>query len=115
MFIANFGFGFISPPPGISNYQGVKQGGLISFLNNIITLLITLAGLFAFINLILAGYQYLSANGDPQKITQAGNKILQSLIGLAIVAASFIIAALVGYLLFKDASALIKPKFYFVK
>ena len=107
-------FGKINPPSGISDVAA-EPGGLINFLSNIITLLFTLSGLFVFINLILAGYLYLSAGGDPQKIAQAGNKILYSIIGLIIVVSSFIIAALLGKILFQDPLALIKPKFYFIQ
>jgi len=106
-------FGTIDPPSGISDVTDTSAG-LINFLSNIITLLFTLSGLFVFINLILAGYLYLSAGGDPQKIAQAGNKILFSIIGLIIVVASFIIAALLGQVIFKDPMALIKPKFFFI-
>jgi len=106
-------FGKINPPSGISDVAA-ESGGLINFLSNIITLLFTLSGLFVFINLILAGYLYLSAGGDPQKIAQAGNKILFSIIGLIIVVASFIIAALLGQIIFKDPTALIEPKFFFI-
>lgn len=94
----------------VSQSQG--QAGLVTFLNQIITLLYTIGGLFVLVNFITAGYQYLGSNGDPQKITNAGNKILHSLIGLIFIVASFIIGALLGYLLFKDSTAIIKPSFY---
>ncbi len=90
----------------------LKQQNLISFLNQIISILYTLSGLFVLINLILAGYQYLSSNGDPQLITNAGNKILYSVYGLIFIAGSFVIAAALGQVLFNDPQALIKPTFF---
>ena len=42
-----------------SAYQSVASGGLILFLTNIIRLVFVVAGIFAFINLIIAGFQYM--------------------------------------------------------
>jgi len=108
-------FGEISPPPGVSNWINANpQGavaGLVPFLNAIVKLLIVVAGLYAFFNIILAGYAFLSAGGDdPKKFEAAWAKIWQSLIGLMFVAASFILAAVFGYIIFGDATAILYPK-----
>lgn len=105
-------FGKILPPKNTFLDQSVTSGGLISFLSNLLNLVITLAGIFALLNFLMAGYGYLTSSADPQKITNAGNKILQSIIGLIVIAASFIIAGLLGQILFQDPTALIKPKFF---
>ena len=81
-----------------------------AYLNVIINLLIVGAGIYALLNFILAGYGYLSAGGDPKKIQEASANIWQSIVGLVIVAGSFLIAALIGYLVFKDANALLFPQ-----
>ena len=91
---------------------GEVEGGLGNFLNNILMLITTVAGLFALFNFIMAGYGYMSANGDKEKIQQAWAKIWQSLLGLGIVAAAFLIAALVGWIFFKDPTFIINPKIY---
>jgi len=110
--------GTIEPPPGVSKWisqypaPGGKIPGLVPFLNALLKLVIVLAGLFAFFNLIIAGYQFMSAGGDPKKIGEASSKIWQSLIGLLIVAGSFVLAAIFGWLLFGDPQALIIPKIY---
>lgn len=104
-------FGNIAPPPGVNQY-GDLDTGLIKFANNLLKLLIIGAGLYTFLNIILAGYDFLSAGGDSKKITQAWSKIWQSILGLVIVASSFVIAAVVGQLIFKDPSAILSPKIY---
>jgi len=109
--------GTIEPPPAITKWIGAaapggKIPGLVPFLNALLKLVIVLAGLFAFFNLIIAGYQFMSAGGDPKKIGEASSKIWQSLIGLLIVAGSFVLAAIFGWLLFGDPQALIIPKIY---
>jgi hypothetical protein len=108
--------GNIEPPPGvgrwISEYGGGNIPGLLPFATALLRLIITLAGLFAFFNLIIAGFQFMSAGGDPKAISKAWDKIWQSLIGLLIVAGSFVLAGIFGWLLFGNAMALLHPVIY---
>jgi hypothetical protein len=96
----------------LSPYKSVAGGGLVLFLTNILRLVFVAAGLFAFINLILAGFQFMSAGGDSKAIEKAMAKIWQSLVGLVLVVGSFALAALFGYLLFGDAGFILNPKIY---
>ncbi|HUV71750.1 MAG TPA: hypothetical protein VMW25_01960 [Clostridia bacterium] len=108
-------FGQITPPPPFQDVPGQYGGfktGLIKFGNNILKLLIAAAGLFAFFNIVIAGYTFLSAGGDPKKIEQAWARIWQSLLGLLFVAGSFVLAAIFGWLIFGDAGAILAPKIY---
>jgi hypothetical protein len=100
--------------PSTFRYGGIAGagGGLIGFLNNIIRLLIVVAGLFAFFNLIIAGYGFLSAGDDPKKMASAWSKIYQSMIGLLFIVGSFVLAMIFGFLLFRDPGALLKPTIY---
>ena len=75
-------------------------------------LLTGIAGIFVIINFIAAGYQYLSANGEAAKITNAGNKILQSIIGIAIVAVSYTVAAILGQILYNNPQAFINIQLF---
>lgn len=109
-------FGEIKPPPAIEKYipyggEG-KVPGLVTFLSNIVKFAIIIAGLYAFLNLILAGYGFMSADGDPKAVEKAWAKIWQSLVGLLIIAGSFVLAAIFGWLLFGDPSAILIPKIY---
>jgi len=95
-------FGKIEPPPGIKEYiaKSNEQGGAIFFfINNILKLLGIIAGIYAVIQIIMAGYTYISATGDTKKTELAWNMIWQSLLGLLVVATAFTIAAVVGNLL----------------
>ena len=90
-------FGTIDPPLQNAYFQAGSQGqGLFLFLSNLFMLVGTVAGIYMIVLLITAGYAYLGASGDPKKVELAGSKILQSIIGLVIIAAAFIIAGLVG-------------------
>ena len=105
-------FGDINPPPGISSWGGFTEGGPTSFITAILRTAIVGAGLFALINFILAGYSFLSAGGDANKIAAAWAKIWQSILGLAIAVGSFVLAAIVGRLLFGDYNALLRIRIY---
>lgn len=99
-------------PPAYQGITSAQGGGLILFLTNILRLAFVAAGLFAFVNLILAGFQFMSAGGDAKAVGQAWGKIWQSLLGLILVVGSFALAALFGYLLFGDAGYILNPKIY---
>lgn len=108
-------FGCVTPPQGIKDYGAElsgNPGGPMKFANNVLRLIIVGAGLFAFVNIILAGYGFLSAGGDSKKVEAAWGKIWQSLLGLAFVAGSFVLAAIFGWLIFRDPTAILNPKIY---
>jgi hypothetical protein len=111
-------FGNITNPfntisPGSAYAGGVGPNfGLIIFLNNMLRLVFVVAGLFAFVQLLLAGFQFINAGGDQKQIEQAWNKIWQSVVGLMIMVISFGLAAIIGVLLLGDATAILTPKIY---
>jgi hypothetical protein len=106
-------FGPIEPPEAIKKFSPTGDpSGLIILFNNLLRLLIVVGGIYALLNFIIAGYSFMSAGNDPKKIDFAWAKIWQSLVGLLIIAASFVIAALIGKLLFGDAMALLRIKIY---
>lgn len=102
-------FGTVNPP--LEAYGGVFTG-LVPLLNNILRLVFVIAGVFALVNLITAGFQFMSAAGDPKQIEKAWSKIWQSIIGLVIIVGSFLLAAIFGYLIFGDAMAILSPRIW---
>jgi hypothetical protein len=86
--------------------------GLFAILGAMVQMVIVTAGLYTLWNLIIAGYGFLNAGGEAKYIEKAWAKIWQSLIGLLIVAGSFVLAAIFGYLIFGDASMLISPRVF---
>lgn len=101
-------FGIVKPPPGADKY-GSFCTGFIPFLNNILRIFFIIAGLFAFVNLVIAGFEFMQAGGDAKQIEKAWAKIWQSFVGLLILVSSFAIAALIGIVLFKDPGAILNP------
>ena len=110
VFLANDFWGEISPPPGIDKWGADPfAGGMIGFLNAILRIIFIVAGLFAFFNVIIAGFQFLSAGGNPKAIGEAVGRIWKSLLGLVIIVSSFILAAIFGWLIFGDPMAILQP------
>jgi len=108
-------FGDITSPfanlaPG--KYTGTTGEGLILLLTNFIKLIIVAAGVYAFFNLLMGGWGFISAGSDPKNITKAWEKIWMSLVGLLITAGSFVLAMIFGYMIFGDASILITPRIF---
>jgi hypothetical protein len=96
--MANF-FGEIKAPEAIQRIEDASPHsgyGIFIFLSAIFKLAGTIAGIYFVIQIILAGYTYLSASGDEKKTAQAWATIWQSLIGITIVASAFILANVIG-------------------
>ena len=98
--------------PLASGYGYLEDGGLISFFSNLIRFIMILSGIWTFINLIVAGLEYIASNAEPEIIAKAWRRIYMSLIGLGVIVASFAIAAIIGLILFGDARAILQPQIY---
>lgn len=107
----NSPFGPINLPETIEKkYPGGIEGGAIGiFLNWAIKALIIGAGVYALFNLVFAGYAFMSAGDDPKKMAAAWAKIWQTFLGLAIAAGAFVLAAIIGQLIFGDATFILSP------
>jgi len=84
-----------TPPTNIADL-GEKIALIIS---TIIGLLSIIAGLWFLFQIIMAGYAYMTAGGDKEKIHQASQKLTQSIIGLVIVILAIFLINLLGYIL----------------
>jgi hypothetical protein len=100
--------------PGITSLTNAStQGqGLITILNNILRTAVVMAGIYVLFNFIIAGYQFISAGGEPKNVAKAWEKIWQSMLGLLIIAGSLVLAAIVGFLIFGDVTILIEPRIF---
>lgn len=103
-------FGKVEVPAPIAAFGGGEAGGgLIIFISNMVKVISVVAGLFAFFNIIGAGYTYLSSSGNPKATEQAMNQLFMSLIGMIIIVGSFTITAIVSLLLFGRADYILNP------
>ncbi|MFH0942691.1 MAG: hypothetical protein V1810_00810 [Candidatus Beckwithbacteria bacterium] len=102
-------FGAPTPPPGIAKYDGGSITGITLLLSNILKLTIYAAGLYALVNLLVSGIQYIGSSGNPELLKQASSRIWISLLGLLVVAIALLLAGLIGWIFFKDAMFIIAP------
>lgn len=105
-------WGQVNPPPGVSRYSGGGISGLQLFVSVGVRTLIVIAGIYAFLNIIFAGYAFMSAGGSPEKIAAAWSKIYQTILGLFIAAGSFVLAGIFGQLIFGDYNALLQLRIF---
>lgn len=88
------------------------KGTLIGLFSNVLRLIMTGGGIYAFIRIVLAGLKFMSAGGDTKAITAAWDSIWQSLLGVIIIISSVVIAALMGQILFGSPTAILVPQVY---
>lgn len=89
-------FGGISAPEAIAKYnKGTAGSGLFLFISNIFKFISVIGGIFLIFQIIMAGFAYISASGDPKKTEAAWIRIWQSILGLLIIASAFVIAGVV--------------------
>ncbi len=93
-------------------YASVSGGGLTLFFTNILRIFFVVAGILAFLNFIIAGFQYMTAAGDAKAMASAWDRIWQSLLGLILIVGSFALASLFGYLIFGRADFILNPQIY---
>lgn len=101
-----------NPLPGPYKTLVGANGGLILFFSNILRLVFVVAGIWAFINFIIAGYQYMTAAGDTKSLSAAWGRIWQTLVGMVFLVGSFAVAALMGQLFFGSPTAILSPAIY---
>lgn len=106
-------FGTIEPPVGVDKYQdqiGSGEIGIILFVSNLIRLITIVAGIWTMLNFILAGWLYITSSGDSDTGSKVSTKMINSVMGFALIALSYTLAAIVGLLIFGDASYIINPQ-----
>lgn len=98
--------GTILAPSGVP--QQPAQTG--PFISGLVRLMLVIAGLFTFWQFLSGGLSYITSNGDKNKIAEAQNKIQMAIVGLIIMAASFVIIGIISMILFGKFDAVLSPK-----
>jgi len=89
------------PNPATNIPLTAKITDLLTLSNgvNLLNLIFVLTGLFFFVNLILAGWEFMLSSGDPKKISAASTRITNGLIGLVMTFTAFIVVRLITNML----------------
>jgi len=96
--------GTITSPTGTS-----VTAGFPSLITNLTRLAIIVAGILILINFLVAGYDFITAGGDPKKIQNGWAKVWQSLIGLLIIVSAFAVISIVETVIFGGSVSILKP------
>lgn len=79
------------------------------FMSAIVSFIVVVAGVYALWQLLTGGLGYVTSNGDKAKVQESTQKMLMAILGLCVIGASFIIAAVVSKLLFGNSSVIFSP------
>lgn len=101
-------FGKIAAPQSAFS-SSTPEAAIGNIIQLVIWILIIGAGIYALINLILAGYAFMSAGDDSKKVAGAWAMISQTMIGLALSAGAFVLAAIFGQLIFGQWDFILNP------
>ena len=106
--LANNPFGSIIAP--VTPFTtGTPEGSIGKLIQLVIWILIIGAAIYALFNLVMAGYSFMSAGDDSKKIAGAWAMIWQTMLGLAVAAGAFVLAAIFGQLIFGNPTFILNP------
>lgn len=80
---------FINPPE-----RGFRTLG--NFISNAVTLVIAFGAIMVLFMLIWGAFEWITSGGDKENVAKARNRILNALIGLAVLAVVFALARFIG-------------------
>lgn len=96
--------------PGLGGDTADPYGTLLNVLNLGLNLILVIAGLMTLFMFIIAGFTYMTAGGDSKKIEEAQNRMIFAGIGLGIIVAAPVIAGVIGFVVFGDWKAILRPE-----
>ena len=92
---------FVAASPALAADSAVDISQLQNFIQNIINILVVLAGLLATGFLVWGGIRYITSTGNPQHLDGAKHTIIYAGIGLAIAIGAFALSSIVSQLAVK--------------
>lgn len=106
--------GIVEPPPGTdvwtASFAKTSTGNpLIFFASRLVQIFMAVAGVWIFVNILLAGFYYVSAGSETKNLEKARGMITNSAIGLVLIMLAYSITAIVSMIFFGDPNFLINP------
>ncbi len=83
--------------------------GTGDFLSALFRFLVIVAGVFSLWQFLTGGLGIITGGSDKGKLAEAQSKITMSILGLVIIAASFLLAGIAGQILFGSFTAILSP------
>ncbi len=85
-----------NPVIGDLGHSGSTGQPLTTLLVTLLNMLLVIGGILLIFFIIIAGLNWLTAEGKPDKIEQARNTLIGALIGLVIIAAAVALTSFIG-------------------
>jgi hypothetical protein len=101
--------GTVTAPAQIAKFGSNPGTAIGNLLQLVLTVLIVGGGVYALFNFVLAGYAFMAAGDNPKGVESAWAKIYQTIIGLVFLVGAFLMAGVVGLLVYGNATALLNP------
>ncbi len=60
-------------------------------IKNVVDLLLWLTGIIAVIVIVIAGFRFVTSNGDPQQVSKARNTIIYAVVGIVVAVMAYAI------------------------
>jgi len=76
-------------PAGVKCFEAVFQ--------NLVSALVSLAGLALFVMLLIGGYKYLMSAGDPEQTASARSTMFYAIVGIVVMISTFIILRIIAW------------------
>ncbi len=92
-------FGTITPPSPIAGFLGTDAtgaGGISKFLSNLVALFYTLATIVLVLMILWGAFDWMTSEGDKEKVAAAQRKLINAFIGILLFAVAFAIIAVLG-------------------
>lgn len=110
--------GGVDLPEGIKQFNDSSGGddlggesiGIIVFISNLLKVFAIICGIWAMFNFVVGGYTFITSMSDAGAYEKVRNSITMTIIGLAIIAAAYTIAGLIGLLMFGNAGFILNPQ-----
>lgn len=76
----------ITEEKGVATFKGFED-----LFQNILTVVLGLAGIGLFVMLLVGGIKFITSGGDPKEVEQAKNTLTYAIGGVVLIAASYLI------------------------
>jgi len=92
-------FGQIKPPDALKDFVGKDPsgaGGISKFLSNLIVLIYSIATIVLIFMLLWGAFDWMTSEGDKEKLSKAQQKIINAIIGIILFAIAFAVIQVLG-------------------
>ncbi|MBI3109588.1 hypothetical protein HYZ06_00965 [Candidatus Daviesbacteria bacterium] len=92
-------FGTINPPPELLPFTSpdpTGAGGISRFLSNLVGLIYAAAGVVLIFMLLWGGWDWMTSEGDKEKLDSARKKIINAVVGILLLAITFAVIQVLG-------------------